>query len=260
MPELTEDSMPSPTKHELSPRRSGRGYDKGLGVLLLSAVMMMLSACGSSSSGGSQQSATLSGNWQFTMATQTDGVQGDPTFSGGLLGGFFLQSNGSITGQTVYSVTSSTATNGPCNGGTAPLTITTSGQNVTITEVAGTQTFTLTGTLSSDGSSMSGNLHLNCGDGGRRFRLRIRRFGPLIHMECDIRAATYWIDHRELSQRRRNPEQFGHGQPGFSGDGYPYPRREYWSQQCDRHRGFEFYRSRPQAQATTRVSRVDPFR
>ncbi len=157
MPELTEDSMPSPTKHELSPRRSGRGYDKGLGVLLLSAVMMMLSACGSSSSGGSQQSATLSGNWQFTMATQTDGVQGDPTFSGGLQGGFFLQSNGSITGQTVYSVTSSTATNGPCNGGTAPLTITTSGQNVTITEVAGTQTFTLTGTLSSDGSSMSGN-------------------------------------------------------------------------------------------------------
>ncbi len=136
------------------------------GLLFAVAIMAvaMLSACGGgSSSSASQQSSPLAGNWQFTMAPQTDGVQGDPTFSGGLLGGFFLESNGSITGQTVYSVTSSTSSNGPCNGGTAPVTLTTSGQNVTITEVAGTQTFTLTGALSSDGSSMSGTYSATAG-------------------------------------------------------------------------------------------------
>jgi hypothetical protein len=117
-------------------------------------MTIILSACGGGTSGGSQQSATLSGNWQFTMAPQTDGNNNDPTFSGGLLGGFLLQNNGSVTGQTVYSITSSKT--GLCNSGSAPVTITISGQNVTITEVAGTQTFTLTGTLSSDGSTMMG--------------------------------------------------------------------------------------------------------
>jgi hypothetical protein len=135
-------------------------HANGIWVLLFAATItttMMLSACGgSSTSGGSQQSATLSGNWQFTMAPQTDGNPGDPTFSGGLQGGFLLQSNGSITGQTVYSVTSSTSQTGACNSGSAPISVTISGQNVTITEVAGTQTYTLTGTLSSDGSTMMG--------------------------------------------------------------------------------------------------------
>jgi hypothetical protein len=122
------------------------------------AATIMLSACGGGASAGdTQQSATLAGNWQFTMATQTDGNPGDPTFSGGLQGGFLLQNNGSVTGQTVYSVTSSTSQTGPCNSGSAPVTVTISGQNVTITEVAGAQTFTLTGTLSSDGSTMMGS-------------------------------------------------------------------------------------------------------
>jgi len=92
------------------------------------------------------------------MAPQTDGNSGDPTFSGGLQGGFLLQdkNNGSITGQTVYSVTASNSATGPCNSGSAPVTVTISGQNVTITEVAGAQMFTLTGALSSDGSTMTG--------------------------------------------------------------------------------------------------------
>jgi hypothetical protein len=51
---------------------------------------------------------SFAGNWQFTMAPQADGNSSDPTFSGGLQGGFLLQSNGTITGQTVYSITSST--------------------------------------------------------------------------------------------------------------------------------------------------------
>ncbi len=128
-------------------------------ILLLTIMTMvtMLSGCGgSSSSGGSQQNATLSGNWQFTMAPQTDGNPNDPTFSGGLQGGFLVQNNGPVTGQTVYSISSSTSQTGPCNSGSAPVTVTINGQNVTINEVAGTQTFTLTGTLSSDGSTMMG--------------------------------------------------------------------------------------------------------
>src|SRR5208337_312745 len=124
-------------------------------TILLAAITVTLSACGGSASGGSQQNATLSGNWQFTMAPQTDGNPADPTFNGGLQGGFLLQNNDSASGQTVYSVMSPTAP-APCNSGSAPITVTMSGQNVTLTEVAGTQTFTLTGTLSSDGSTMMG--------------------------------------------------------------------------------------------------------
>lgn len=127
---------------------------------------MTLSACGGkSSSTSSQSSATLQGNWQFTMAHQTDGNSSDPTFSGGLLGGFLLQSNGTITGQTVYSVTSSAAVPGAgaCNGGSAPANVVLNGQNVTITEVAGSQTYTLTGTLSSNGSGMAGTYNATAG-------------------------------------------------------------------------------------------------
>ena len=125
------------------------------GTVIITAA---LSACGGggSGSGSAQQSGALSGNWQFTMAPQTDGNPSDPTFTGGMLGGFLLDGNGSVTGQTVYSVTSSTSLTGACNSGSAPVSITVSGQDVTITQIAGTQTFTLKGTLSSDNSSMSG--------------------------------------------------------------------------------------------------------
>ncbi len=127
-------------------------------------VMMALSGCGGGGgSGDSQHGAALSGNWQFNLAPQTDGVPGDPTFTGGLEGGFLLQSNGSVTGQTVYSITSSTSLTGACNSGSAPVAVTLSGQNVTVTEVAGTQTFTLTGTVSSDGSTMMGTYNSTAG-------------------------------------------------------------------------------------------------
>jgi hypothetical protein len=157
MQRLTKDRMSYRANRELSVF-CGR-YVNGLRVVLLTTIVMMMvvfSACGGGTSGSSQQSGTLSGNWQFTMAPQTDGNNNDPIFSGGLLGGFLLQNNNSAAGQTVYSVTSSISSTGPCNSGSAPVTVTISGQNVTITEVAGTQTFTLTGTLSSDGSTMMG--------------------------------------------------------------------------------------------------------
>ncbi|HSZ62021.1 MAG TPA: hypothetical protein VK828_09490 [Terriglobales bacterium] len=157
MQRLIEDRILYHANRELQ-RLCGR-YANGSWLLLFAATVMMttmLSACGGGASGGPQPNATLSGNWQFTMVSQTDGVPGDPTFSGGLLGGFLLQRNGSVTGQTVYSVTSSISQTGACNSGSAPISVVINGQNVTISEVAGTQTFTLTGTLSSDDSTMMG--------------------------------------------------------------------------------------------------------
>jgi hypothetical protein len=144
---------------------------KGPRFLLVAATLItiatVLSACGgSAASSGSQPSGALSGNWQFTMAPQTDGNPNDPTFNGGLQGGFLLQNNGSASGQTVYSVTSSASASGlPCNSGSAPVAVTISGQTVTLTEVAGTQTFTLTGTLSSNGSTMAGTYTSTAGTG-----------------------------------------------------------------------------------------------
>jgi hypothetical protein len=126
-------------------------------------MMVTLLACGGGSSNNSLSSATLSGNWQFTLAPQTDGNSHDPTFNGGLLGGFLLQNNGTASGQAVYSVTSSTSATGPCNSGSAPIMATVSGQNVTLTASAGTQTFTLTGTLSTDGSTMMGTYNSTAG-------------------------------------------------------------------------------------------------
>lgn len=141
------------TKH----RKSRCATNACLLPLFSLALMLTFSACGGrGSSGGSQQGASLSGNWQFTMASQSDGNAGDPTFSGGLQGGFLLTQNGATAGQAVYSITSSASAPGPCNGGSAPLSVTNSGQTVTINAAAGSQSFVLTGTLSSDGSTMAG--------------------------------------------------------------------------------------------------------
>jgi hypothetical protein len=112
---------------------------------------MILSACGGgNSSSGSQTTLTLSGNWQFTMAPPSDG-----SFLGGLQGGFLLQNSGAVTGAAVYAVSLPQLTF-PCNGGSASITGTNSGHTVTLTAVAGTQTFMLTGMLSSDGSTIVG--------------------------------------------------------------------------------------------------------
>jgi hypothetical protein len=125
----------------------------------------MLSACSSSSSGapgGSQNTASLSGNWQFTVASPSD-----QSFIGGLQGGFLLQTSGSVTGGAVYSISLPPAEGGGnptlCNGGSSPITGTLSGQSVTLTAVAGSQTFTFTGTLSSNKSTMSGKYSSTAG-------------------------------------------------------------------------------------------------
>jgi hypothetical protein len=134
-----------------------------MNVLLLFSLLagtLLLSACGSSGSSSPQQSGTLVGNWQFTMAPQTDGNPSDPTYSGGLQGGFLLQQSGAVTGQSVYSVTSSTSITGPCNSGSATITGKLSDSSVTLTAVAGTETFALSGgMLSPDGLMISGGTY-----------------------------------------------------------------------------------------------------
>src|SRR5882762_1995617 len=112
---------------------------KSLWILLLGCTLM-LSACGSGSSGGNQIPIVLSGNWQFAMSNTSD-----VTARSGLQGGFLLEKNGSVTGTVQYSVTLAGQTV-PCSSGTAPVTGTIKGQTETLTAVAGTQTFTFTGT------------------------------------------------------------------------------------------------------------------
>jgi hypothetical protein len=141
---------------------------------------MMLSGCGGSSSSSSpQNSGPLAGNWQFTLASPSDGsFLGSPSpacaSTSGTLppicsGGFLLQNKGSVTGAVVYSIelppSQNTTLPTLCSSGSAPITGTISGQNVTLTAVAGTQTFTLTGTLTADGSTMMGTYASTDGKG-----------------------------------------------------------------------------------------------
>ena len=148
---------------EQSSPRYSRVCVKALLMALLAAAMA-LSGCGGDASSAAPPSGTLSGNWQFTVTTPSDG-----SFSGGLQGGFLLQGGGSVTGAAVYSISAANIqpplTN-PCNSGSAPITGTLNGQNVTLTAVAGTQTFTFTGTLASGGSTMSGTYASTAGTAG----------------------------------------------------------------------------------------------
>lgn len=147
---LTKKRTPCGTLRELLSRICG-GWARSLCILPL-ACTILLSACGSSHSSAAQPSGTLSGNWQFSMVNTPD-----LTLSSGLQGGFLLQNGGSVTGAVVYSNTLLNSSLGPCNSGSAPITGTISGQNlVTFTAVAGTQTYTLTGTLNSAGSAITG--------------------------------------------------------------------------------------------------------
>lgn len=123
-------------------------------LLSLLASLMVLSACGGSSSDPSQSTGQLAGNWQFTLAAPSDN-----SFLGGLQGGFLSQNNSSVTGAAVYTILLPAQAGGSptiCSSGSAAIAGTVIGQNVTLTAVAGSQTYTLTGGLSADGSTMMG--------------------------------------------------------------------------------------------------------
>src|SRR3984957_10316316 len=127
---------------------------------MLAAAALMLSSCGSSSSSNPAQDLSLAGNWQFTMAPPSDG-----SFFGGLEGGLLLQTSRTVKDTANYFV-SLTNLLVPCSSGSAPFTGTFNNQAVSLTAVAGTQTFTLTGTLSLDGLSMSGTYDSTTGTAG----------------------------------------------------------------------------------------------
>ena len=126
--------------------------------LLLLAGTLILSGCsGSSSSSSPQQNAAISGNWQFSMTTADPNYPASAQY--GLQGGFLVQTNAKISGQVAYSITSDQLQNGVpvvCDSGSAIVTGTVSGQNLTLTAAAGSQTFSLTGTLGANGSITNG--------------------------------------------------------------------------------------------------------
>jgi hypothetical protein len=147
-------------------RLSGRAGAKTLFLTLMTAsslvTAMLLSACGSSNDSSNTQNSnpTLAGNWQFTMAPPPDG-----SFLGGLQGGFLLQTDNAITGSAAYAV-SLPLLPYPCNSGSSQVTGSMNGQGVSLTAVAGSQTFTLNGTLSFDGSTITGTYASTTGTAG----------------------------------------------------------------------------------------------
>lgn len=156
--------MISQGKNPILRRRLGWVKDV-LPLLVLACITTTFSACGGGGSSiASQDTGPLTGNWQFTMTPPSDG-----SYIGGLQGGFLLEARGAVTGAVVYSVSLPPAQAGAqatlCNGGSAPVTGTFSGQAAVLTAVAGTQTFFLTGTPSADGFTMMGTYSSTDGQG-----------------------------------------------------------------------------------------------
>jgi hypothetical protein len=152
------------TRKKRLTKKPNRLTRSGEFVLVLALVATLAGCNGASSSSNTQGNGSVSGNWQFKM-----GAPADNSFQGGIQGGFLLQNGTSVSGAIVYSVflpaqqpgTSATL----CNSGTAPVTGTINGSNVTLNTTAGPQTFTLTGTLSADGSTLIGTYSSTDGAG-----------------------------------------------------------------------------------------------
>jgi len=126
-------------------------FFQGCVAALLIAGILMLTACGSTNSGPIRNPIPLllTGNWQFTLSNPSD-----ESFTGGIQGGFLVQAGTSVTGGATYSVALPGQT--VCSSGSADVTGTLNGQDVALTAVAGTQTFSFTGTWSIDGTTMGG--------------------------------------------------------------------------------------------------------
>jgi hypothetical protein len=166
MPVVTTNRARRHGKHLLSRGWLDKARLKTLLPASLAAALlvatMMFSSCGSNNGSGNTQvnDNSLEGDWQFTMAPPPDG-----SFVGGLQGGFLLQNNGAVTGSAAYAV-SLPLLPYPCNNGSSQVTGTISNQSVSLTAVAGSQTFTLAGALSFDGSTMTGTYNSTAGTAG----------------------------------------------------------------------------------------------
>jgi hypothetical protein len=82
-----------------------------------------------------------------------------------MVGGFLQQTGGTANGQVVYSISAATAIQNPCAGGSAAVSGNVNGQTVMLRAIAGAVTFTLSGTLTQDGSTMSGTYNSTDGQG-----------------------------------------------------------------------------------------------
>jgi hypothetical protein len=125
-----------------------------LALPMLACVLVALS-CSGGSSKNNIDAGLLSGNWQIGLQSSPPSTS-TPTESG-----FLLQTGNSLTGQFVFGGQTQ------CTGlGSAQGTL--SGSNVEITLTQSGQTVTLTGTAASDGSTMGGTyaiLDSGCGNG-----------------------------------------------------------------------------------------------
>jgi len=150
------------------------------GLVLLLVTLIGLWGCGgSSSNSSSSNTGALAGNWQFTLSAPTDG-----SFNGGpnnaacvgttegapipvCFSGFLVPNKASVSGQLAYTISTPAIPSAILCSGSAVTTGTVDGQNVTLTVGAASQTFSLSGTLSSDGSTMTGTYKTvatpNCG-------------------------------------------------------------------------------------------------
>ena len=127
-------------------------------LLILLSGLAVFSACGGSSS-APPAGGQLSGNWQVTSMAL------DSSLKGGIQGGFLVQNGNTVTGQFVYAFSLVSQPGSFCNSGTASISGTVNGQNVTLTAVAGVQTFTFSGILSSDGMTLMGTYNSTDGQG-----------------------------------------------------------------------------------------------
>jgi hypothetical protein len=159
-------SQKRPSSKKLRNPLASRSY-KGrvrIAFLLLLAGVLGLSGCNSSSN-NSQNVINLTGNWQYTTANPAD-----QSFLGGLQGGYLQQNNGGqLNGSAVYAISlpgQSGGTPTVCNSGSAVITGSVNGQNVMLTAVAGTQTFTFTGTLNLTGTIVTGTYSSTAGTAG----------------------------------------------------------------------------------------------
>lgn len=117
-------------------------------VLLTSLVL--LTACGRTSS-PPNSAPSLAGNWQIAL-TPNDPV----TFQPRTLSGFAQQAGSSVNGSVSFLIPNVTNPSAPPCAGAAPLTGKFDGQNVNLSVNQNGQMLTLTGTSSSDVSSLSG--------------------------------------------------------------------------------------------------------
>jgi hypothetical protein len=150
--------MPTKTRGLISIRGS---HAKEMAILFVLSLIAALGGCGSGST--TQFPITATGDWQFSMSEQLNSDPTKPSFTGGLQGGFLVQNGTTIFGQATFTVMTqppygSGGTPTPCNSGIAPITGTISGQTVNLTATSvGQQTYTFTGTLSFDGTIISGS-------------------------------------------------------------------------------------------------------